>query len=105
MKQFRHIKGERQSDTAEAVGVSREMYSMYESGKVKAPLKVLTRVADHFEVSVDMLFGRNMQGLDFLKWTDVKEELELLKKFDTLPEAEREAIMAQIDELAGGGRM
>ena len=105
MKQFRTIKGERQADTATVLGVSREMYSMYESGKIKAPLSILVKVADHFDVSVDMIFGRNMQGLDFVKWMNIDQDMEMLKKFEQLPEKERKFILDEIDSIAEGGRI
>ena len=47
-----------QQTVAEAVGVSRQAYGLYETGKREPDLETLSKIADYFGVTVDYLLGR-----------------------------------------------
>ena len=59
LKPLRLAAGQTQNDVAGLLGVSREAYSMYESGKRQPGLEALDILAAHFRVSVDYLIGRS----------------------------------------------
>lgn len=45
-------------DMANMLGISRQAYSFYESGKRQPDFETLQKLADFFDVSVDYLLGR-----------------------------------------------
>ncbi|MDR3765644.1 MAG: helix-turn-helix transcriptional regulator [Butyricicoccus sp.] len=59
LKPLRLAAGQTQNEVAGLLGVSREAYSMYESGKRQPGLEALDILAAHFRVSVDYLIGRS----------------------------------------------
>ncbi len=59
LKSLRLEAGQTQTEVAGLLGVSREAYSMYESGKRQPNFDALDILATHFEVSVDYLLGRS----------------------------------------------
>ena len=48
-----------QREVATAINVTREAYSMYETGYRKPPFETLLSLADYFGVSLDYLVGRS----------------------------------------------
>ena len=48
-----------QSDLAEVLGISRQAYSNYENGKRQPDNETMLKLAEHFNVSVDYLLGRD----------------------------------------------
>ena len=60
LKELRESRKELQSEVAERIGVSRQAYGLYETGKRQPDLETLNKMADYFEVTVDYLLGRNI---------------------------------------------
>ena len=58
LKALREAKGLLQKDVAAAIGVSRTTYVKYESGSSEPSYKILVKLAEFFDVSVDHLLGR-----------------------------------------------
>lgn len=57
LKEIRSASGERQKDTAQALGVSPERYNQYENGRRAPDFEIVCRLARHFNVSTDYLLG------------------------------------------------
>lgn len=49
-----------QQDVADFLGITRQGYGSYESGKTEPDHDTLIRIADYFEVSTDYLVGRSI---------------------------------------------
>ena len=58
LKQLRKAKGVTQQEVADYLGVNRVSYTDYENGKNKISPERLSKLADYFGVSVDVLLGR-----------------------------------------------
>ena len=58
LKLLRKIRGLKQEDVADYVGIKRNTYSNWENGKTEPSLSKLLLLADLFDVSLDWLFGR-----------------------------------------------
>ena len=58
LKMLRLNAGSTQTDIAQLLGVSREAYSMYESGKRQLGFDALRTLASHYHVTADYLLGR-----------------------------------------------
>ena len=59
LKRFRKNAKLRQEDIANAIGVHRQVYQRYESGKVLPVITALIKIADVYKVSTDYLLGRS----------------------------------------------
>lgn len=57
LKQLRRRWNENQTEVAKNLNLSREAYSMYETGKRQPPYETLQAMRDHFHVSTDYLLG------------------------------------------------
>lgn len=53
-----------QKDVADAVGITFQTYSYYETGRTKPTPETLCKLADFFGVTVDELLGRSPQLFD-----------------------------------------
>jgi len=80
---LRKIKGVTQEELANKVGVSTQAVSKWECGGMP-DIELIPAIADYFEVSIDMLFGR--EEYDY-KSTDLYTVL--TKKISELPSEER----------------
>jgi repressor LexA len=55
---LRESSGFSQNKIAEMLGLTQSSINRYENGQAEAPYKVLLWYADHFDVSMDYIFGR-----------------------------------------------
>ena len=53
-----------QKDVADAIGITFQTYSYYETGRTKPTPETLCKLADFFDVTVDELLGRSPQLFD-----------------------------------------
>lgn len=58
LKYYRKNKGLSQEDVAKKLGISTTAYGHYETGRRNPPIENLAKLADLYEVSVDVLMGR-----------------------------------------------
>ena len=58
LRELRSQKGVTQQSVADAIGIERSLYVRYEDGSRVPPLKNLLKLADYFEVTLDLLSGR-----------------------------------------------
>lgn len=72
-----------QKDVAKMVGTSQVSINRYENGIGSAPLKTLLWYADHFDVSMDYIFGRTdkPQGQLYEYKPKIVENSEEMKRF------------------------
>lgn len=59
LREFRKEKNLTQKELAEQIGIKRNSYSDWETGKNEPSLENLVKLADLFEVPLDWLFGRD----------------------------------------------
>jgi len=58
LKDLREDNDLKQLTVAELIGTTQQQYSKYETGESELPLRALTILADHYNVSTDFLMGR-----------------------------------------------
>lgn len=85
LKEIRKTAKLTQNDIANVLGITREAYGMYESGKRQISLKVLDDLAHYYNVSIDYLVGR----VD-----SEKEEMELLEAYRKLDSRGKQTILS-----------
>lgn len=61
LKKMREDKKLSQAKFAKEIGVSQSTVGMWESGKNKPEFSTLLKIADYFDVSVDVLTGKNIE--------------------------------------------
>ena len=59
LRQLREEKGLRQADVANALGVTNQAVSKWESAQCCPDIQLLPLISDYFEVSIDELMGHN----------------------------------------------
>lgn len=58
LKEIRKRRGKKQREAAECLGVHIRTYQYYEGGDSEPSIEYLIRLADFFDVSLDVLMGR-----------------------------------------------
>ena len=71
LKILRQERGISQQRLADAIGVSQQSINQYENHSVEPDISVLTRLADHFNTSIDFIVGR----------TDIRRPIEHTEAF------------------------
>lgn len=71
LKILRQEHGISQQRLADAIGVSQQSINQYENHSVEPDISVLTRLADHFNTSIDFIVGR----------TDIRRPIEHTEAF------------------------
>jgi len=71
LKILRQEYGISQQRLADAIGVSQQSINQYENHSVEPDISVLTRLADHFNTSIDFIVGR----------TDIRRPIEHTEAF------------------------
>lgn len=57
LRRFRKTFGLKQDDIAAALGVTRQVYQPYETGRTLPSVKTILKIAEAFDVSTDYLLG------------------------------------------------
>ena len=63
LKSLRGKTGQTQEHVATILNISRPAYTRYETGEREPDFDVLTKMAEHFRVSIDFLLGNKQDGL------------------------------------------
>ncbi|MBR4040045.1 MAG: helix-turn-helix transcriptional regulator [Clostridia bacterium] len=71
LKILRQEHGISQQRLADAIGVSQQSINQYENHSVEPDISILTRLADHFNTSIDFIVGR----------TDIRRPIENTEAF------------------------
>ena len=102
---LRNDSGLKQSEIAEKLGISRQAYCHYETGKREASYDTLCNMANLFDTSVDYLLGRTELNNSPMHWTEKEkaagvgahgvklsdEEWEIIELFSELKRVQGEA--------------
>lgn len=75
LKILRKRKGVTQKDIAEYLGVTTSAYGQYETGSRQMNPDVISRLSDYFNVSSDVILGRETVGGTFIREIEVKPEI------------------------------
>lgn len=93
LKNARITKGLSQKEVAEAVGVAKSTYSLYESGSREPNVQTIKKLADTLNVSADELLGINEEPHNIAAHFDgdeyTEEELGRIKEFAAFVKASR----------------
>ena len=84
-----------QKEVADAVGITFQTYSYYETGRTNPTPEMLCKFADFFGVTVDELLGRTPQLFDDAR----VERPEVLELFDRLNVAEQERALGYMERM------
>lgn len=84
LKEARMKRGYSQKEVAEAIGVAKSTYSLYESGSREPNVQTIKRISDFLNTTADILLGLNAPTtmaahFDGTEYTE--EELEEIKQF------------------------
>lgn len=63
MAELRKQQGLTQGEVAEILGITRQQYQLYESGKREILLHLMIELADYYGVSMDYLVGREAEDM------------------------------------------
>ena len=92
-----------QIELAEALGISQNQVSRYETGNTSPNLETLTHLADYFDTTTDYLLGRSNiphPGAEPDANADLSpEEIELLTFFRARSAANRKHLLAILDSV------
>ena len=58
LKDLREDNDLHQHDIADLLKITRQQYSLYETGRRTIPIDLLIKVADYYNVSIDYIVGR-----------------------------------------------
>lgn len=84
-----------QKEVADAVGITFQTYSYYETGRTNPTPEMLCKLADFFGVTVDELLGRTPQLFDDARI----ERPEVLDLFEQLNVAEQERALGYMERM------
>lgn len=93
LRELRADRGYKQIDIANILKISREAYSLYESGRRQINPESMCMLADFYSVSVDYLLGRKDVDIESLK----DDETALLMKYRELDERGKENVCNIVD--------
>lgn len=99
LKKLRESKNERQSEIAKIVGVTQQAYQRYENGTSEPNADGLIVLANHFNVTVDYLLGRESEKNPIAMLNLAIGEKEALDLYCKLPENIRQIIMDTMIQL------
>lgn len=57
MREIRIDSDETQAQIAEVLGITKQQYQLYESGKRKIPIDLFIKFCDYYETSADYILG------------------------------------------------
>ena len=105
LKELRESSKESMSKTADALGIPKGTYASYEYGKREPNIEMISKLAEHFNVSTDYILGRPeaapptdaLAQLSKDKAMSALEE-ELLRKYMDLPHEARQAVVQFIND-------
>ena len=95
LKSLRNSKKISQKDFAQVLKVSQQTVASWESGRTEPSNTSLKDIADYFNVTTDYLLGRDTAKAPALS----DEQTTILKSFDDLNDAGRNALIAVLNGL------
>ena len=103
LRELRIKAGVSQTSVAKALGISRQSYSYYESGKRDPDTEMLKSLADYFNVSTDFLLGRDPITATMEEYNIVlnPDFLEIYELFEKLPPQKKTLVLEMAKAMAG----
>lgn len=101
LRELRTMRGMKQNEVAELIGVSPQQYHKYEDAKSKCSLTVLFQLADHYEVPISSIipFGsEEKQRLDVSVSTETDLLARLVTAYIKLPSEGEKLRLVQLVE-------
>lgn len=95
LKILRKKKNLTQKDVADAIGITFQTYSYYETGRTKPTPKTLCKLADFFGVTIDELLGRTPQLFDDARI----DRPEIIELFNQLSAEEQQQVIGYMKGL------
>jgi DNA-binding XRE family transcriptional regulator len=65
LKNIRNYYGYTRQEAADMLGISKQVYSSYENGKTNPNIKMLLKMSETFNVTIDYLVGNETTGKCF----------------------------------------
>ena len=93
MKEIREEKGLTQQEVADALGVTKGSYSMWECGSDTIPLRRLNQLGNLFNVSIDYLVGFNNKK----KYSNAKPDIKLKITGENLKKIRLKKALTQVE--------
>ena len=103
IKILRESKGLTQQQLADMLDISRQTVQKYEAGTNEPDIKMLKRIADIFEVSVDFLIDHRVLGND-PNYPITEKEFLFVEQSRKLSDKDRGYIFGLVDSLSSKGR-
>lgn len=101
LKQLRKQLGETQAELADFLGITRAAYTNIENGKREPDFETIIKLANHFSVTIDYLFGKEkspaIKDDDEAKNSNGERAAEII---DRLPPAKQEEALNYLRFLA-----
>lgn len=101
LKQLRKQLGETQAELADFLGITRAAYTNIENGKREPDFETIIKLANHFSVTIDYLFGNEkspaIKDDDEAKNSNGERAAEII---DRLPPAKQEEALNYLRFLA-----
>lgn len=105
LKALREASGESMSEAADALNIAKSTYASYEYGKREPNIEMLTKIANHYNVTVDYLLGREPAPDPFADLNLNKEsEEDVIDKYMSLPPNIRACLMDVLLQLADAAK-
>lgn len=102
LKILRQEHGISQQRLADAIGVSQQSINQYENHSVEPDISILTRLADHFNTSIDFIVGRTDIRRP-IENTEVfhlnRDESDVITQYRALKGSEKQCIALMIKTL------
>lgn len=100
LKALREKSGESMAETADTLNIAKSTYASYEYGKREPNIEMLTKIANHYHVTVDYLLGREPAPNPFADLNLSKEsEEDVINKYMSLPPEIRACLMDVLVKL------
>lgn len=100
LKTLREESGESMSEAADALNIAKSTYASYEYGKREPNIEMLTKIANHYNVTTDRLLGREPAPDPFADLNlDAASEMNVIDKYMSLPPNVRACLMDVLVKL------
>lgn len=105
LKALREASGESMSEAADALNIAKSTYASYEYGKREPNIEMLTKIANHYNVTADYLLGRESAPNSFAELNLSKEsEEDVINKYMSLPPEIRACMMDVLVQLGDAAK-
>ncbi len=103
LKLIREGRGLSQQALAQALGLTQQTISKYETLGTEPDIETLIRLADHLETTIDILVGREElsgKGASY-DFAGSVEEMKVLESYRELRSAQKDAFRRMLDAFCG----